>query len=100
MQARVVDLLSQISIDDITLDLLRYNDEFNNSFKTYESYMQERERRVGPTQIPVLNRTASPLPSTISNSQSPTKVNLSLSEIHFLGFSCSCLGFIFTTTTR
>ena len=25
--------------------------------KRYESYMQERERRVGPTQIPVLNRT-------------------------------------------
>jgi hypothetical protein len=74
MQSRIIDLLTQISIDDITVDLLRYNDEFNNSFKTYENYMQERERRVGPTQIPILNRTASPLPSTISNSQSPTKV--------------------------
>lgn len=69
MQARIIDLLSQISIDDMTgkqksssivccdfflllssflVDLLRYNDEFNNSFKTFDSYMEERERRVGP----------------------------------------------------
>lgn len=94
MQLRIIDLLSQISIDDITgkfidltkketddsvffsrliVDLLRYNDEFNNSFKTFESYMQERERRVGPTQMPILNRTASPPQTNISTSQSPTK---------------------------
>jgi hypothetical protein len=73
MQARIIDLLSQISIDDITVDLLRYNDEFNNSFKTFESYMEERERRVGPSQIPISNRTASPIQHQISNSQSPTK---------------------------
>lgn len=48
MQARIIDLLSQISIDDMTVDLLRYNDEFNNSFKTFDNYMEERERRVGP----------------------------------------------------
>ena len=28
-------------------DLLRYNDEFNNSFKAFENYIQERERRSG-----------------------------------------------------
>jgi hypothetical protein len=72
MQSRIIDLLSQISIDDITVDLLRYNDEFNNSFKTFESYMQERERRVGSSQIPILNRTASPTQTKISHSQSPT----------------------------
>ena len=27
------------------VDLLRYNDELNNSFKTFDTYMQERERR-------------------------------------------------------
>jgi hypothetical protein len=37
--------------------------------------MQERERRVGPTQIPIFNRTASPTQTKISTSQSPTKVN-------------------------
>ncbi len=55
------------------VDLLRYNDEFNNSFKTFESYMQERERRVGSSQIPILNRTVSPPKTPISTSQSPTK---------------------------
>ncbi|CAF4497059.1 unnamed protein product, partial [Rotaria magnacalcarata] len=48
MQARIIDLLSQVAIDEITVDLLRYNDEFNNVLKTFESYMLERERRVGP----------------------------------------------------
>jgi hypothetical protein len=75
MQARIIDLLTQISIDDITVDLLRYNDEFNNSFKTFESYMQEREKRVGPIQIPTLNRAASPPQTKISTSQSPTKIS-------------------------
>jgi hypothetical protein len=40
--------------------------------------MQERERRVGPTQIPIFNRTASPTQTKISTSQSPTKVNFPL----------------------
>jgi hypothetical protein len=39
--------------------------------------MQERERRVGPTQIPILNRATTPIQNTISNSQSPSKVNRS-----------------------
>lgn len=45
MQARVVDLLGKISMADVTADLLRYNDEFNNSFKAFENYIEERERR-------------------------------------------------------
>ncbi|CAF2681312.1 unnamed protein product [Rotaria sp. Silwood2] len=74
MQARIIDLLTQVAIDEITVDLLRYNDEFNNSLKTFENYMQERERRVGPSQVPILNQTASPPPSAIPTSQSsPTK---------------------------
>lgn len=63
MQARIVDLLSQVSTDDITgktnlpvfffsyllididlVDLLRYNDEFHNAFKNFDNYMQERDR--------------------------------------------------------
>ncbi|CAF4245536.1 unnamed protein product [Rotaria sp. Silwood2] len=75
MQARIIDLLTQVAIDEITVDLLRYNDEFNNSLKTFENYMQERERRVGPSQVPILNQTASPPPSAIPTSQSsPTKI--------------------------
>ena len=99
MQSRLIELLSQISIDEITVDLLRYNDEFNNSFKTYESYMQERERRVGSTQIPISNRTASPLKTSISNSQSPTKVNLSHGKLDS-SLMFFCLGFLFTTSAR
>jgi hypothetical protein len=38
--------------------------------------MQERERRVGPVQMPILTRTASPPQTTPSTSQSPTKVDL------------------------
>jgi hypothetical protein len=44
----------------LLVDLLRYNDEFNNSFKTFESYMQERERRVGPSQPIIANSQSSP----------------------------------------
>ena len=55
----------------ILVDLLRYNDEFNNSFKTFDSYMEERERRVGPSHIPITNRTASPTKSSLPTSQSP-----------------------------
>ncbi|CAF1312061.1 unnamed protein product [Rotaria sordida] len=75
MQARVIELLSQTSIDDITVDLLRYNDEFNNAFKTFDNYMQERNRRFGDsTQMPILNRTTNPI------SQSPTNRMLSSSH--------------------
>lgn len=61
-----------LSLFSFLVDLLRYNDEFNNVLKTFESYMQERERRVGPAQMPIINRTASPT----ATSQSPSaKVN-------------------------
>lgn len=46
--------------------------------------MQERERRVGPRQMPVLNRTASPPQTNFSTSQSPTKV----SRFCFFVFPC------------
>lgn len=69
IQSRIVELLSQVSIDEITVDLLRYNDEFNNSFKTFDSYMEERERRVGPRQ---LNQAASAATSQNTISFSPT----------------------------
>ncbi|CAF0772326.1 unnamed protein product [Adineta ricciae] len=72
MQARIVDLLSQVSADDITVDLLRYNDEFNNSFKTFESYMQQRDRRFGASHKPTYNSpTASSraVPSSTSNAE-------------------------------
>ncbi len=72
---------------DLIVDLLRYNDEFNNSFKTFESYMEERERRVGPSPIPILNRTASPIQHQISNSQSPTKVKFPVFVTNLKSFS-------------
>ncbi|CAF3782562.1 unnamed protein product, partial [Rotaria sordida] len=72
MQARIIDLLSQVSIDDMTVDLLRYNDEFNNVLKTFENYMLERERRVGPPSMPISNQTASTPRSVISTSPSST----------------------------
>ena len=64
MHTRIVELLTQITDDEFTgkivaslsflslhsfvissVDLLRQNDELNHSFKTFENYMQERERR-------------------------------------------------------
>ncbi|CAF4609116.1 unnamed protein product [Rotaria sp. Silwood1] len=80
MQARVIDLLSQITIDDITVDLLRYNDQFNNAFKQFENYMQERNRRFGSSQMPILNRTGTSPTRTNSMSQSPTNKTLSSSR--------------------
>ena len=34
-----------LTFDRSLVDLLRHNDEFNHMFKTFENYMQERERR-------------------------------------------------------
>lgn len=34
------------------VDLLRYNDELNNSFKTFDTYMQERDRRFNGSNRP------------------------------------------------
>lgn len=61
----------------LIVDLLRYNDEFNNSFITFESYMKERERRVGPALMPAspVRATASAAAATVSHA-SPTKVSI------------------------
>jgi hypothetical protein len=67
MQARIVDLLAQVTIDDITVDLLRYNDEFNNSFITFENYMQERDRRFHSSPMPRLNSRTSPIKTSTNN---------------------------------
>jgi hypothetical protein len=86
MQARIRDLLSQISFDDITgtnenmvidlfeymsyyllmlilVDLLRYNDELNHSFTTFNSYMRERQHRL--TSSSASQRTTTPVSSII-----------------------------------
>ena len=55
------------------VDLLRYNDEFNNSFKAFENYMEERNRRFGSSQMPISNKNISPSRTTNLMSQSPTK---------------------------
>lgn len=49
--------------------------------------MQEREKRVGPIQIPTANRTTSPVRNPIPASQSPTKVRLLLSRMPIEHFS-------------
>ncbi|CAF4691895.1 unnamed protein product [Rotaria socialis] len=72
MQARVIDLLAQISIDDITVDLLRYNDEFNNAFKTFEKYMQERNRRFA---VPSSLRSTNSMPPLSNNRTVPLPRN-------------------------
>ncbi|CAF3132409.1 unnamed protein product [Rotaria sp. Silwood2] len=81
MQARVIDLLSQVSLDDITVDLLRYNDEFNNAFKTFENYMQERNKRFGSTQMPISNQMITS-PIRTSNSISKSPINKTSSSPH------------------
>ena len=66
----------------LIVDLLRYNDEFNNSFITFESYMKERERRVGPALMPAspVRATASAAAATAATATishaSPTKVSI------------------------
>lgn len=53
------------------VDLLRYNDEFLNSFKTFEQYIQERDRRLSSTHnMPKFN-------STNTNTNSNTNTNTS-----------------------
>jgi len=46
------------------LIFLRYNDEFNNSFKTFENYIQERDRRFSSSR---LKQEASPTKKTPNN---------------------------------
>ena len=84
----------------LVVDLLRYNDEFNHSFITFESYMQERERRVGPAPMPVSPvRTAASGAATIL-STSPVKVNDQLEDDEMETRAHSIDGRAITAQTR
>ncbi|OUC40718.1 VHS domain protein [Trichinella nativa] len=43
MQKRIIELIQQISNDDVTRELLVLNDELNTVFDKYERYVQNRE---------------------------------------------------------
>ncbi|KAL1233290.1 TOM1-like protein [Trichinella pseudospiralis] len=43
MQKRIIELIQQISNDDVTRELLVLNDELNTVFAKYERYVQNRE---------------------------------------------------------
>lgn len=40
MQERIVELLNQISIEEVTVDLLHLNDELNNLFMRFDRYQR------------------------------------------------------------
>lgn len=42
MQTRIVDLISKLSNDEITAELLRINDEMNNLFLRYSRFEKNR----------------------------------------------------------
>lgn len=43
MQSRIVELIGKVSNDEITADLLRFNDELNNLFLRYQRYEKNRD---------------------------------------------------------
>lgn len=43
MQSRIVDLIGKVNNDEITADLLRFNDELNNLFLRYQRYEKNRD---------------------------------------------------------
>lgn len=43
MQSRIVDLIGKVNNDEITAELLRLNDELNNSFLRYQRYEKNRD---------------------------------------------------------
>lgn len=62
MQERLVDLISKLSNDELTAELLRINDELNNLFLRYSRWEKNREAGNGQLQSAsaVLSKTIPP----------------------------------------
>lgn len=63
MQERLVDLISKLSNDELTAELLRINDDLNNLFLRYSRWEKNREAG-GQSASAVLAKAIGPTPKT------------------------------------
>lgn len=56
MQERLVELISKLSNDELTAELLRVNDDMNNLFLRYSRWENNREGRQGQSASTVLGK--------------------------------------------
>ncbi|KAF5273677.1 hypothetical protein FQA39_LY07367 [Lamprigera yunnana] len=92
MQQRLVELISQLSNDELTAELLRMNDELNNLFLRYSRWEKNREaggqsastvlaKAIGPTSKPALSQASDSLIDLDPPDLSDHFGNLNLSSI-------------------
>lgn len=60
MQERLVELISKLSNDELTADLLRINDDLNNLFLRYGRFEKNREAGSGQSASAVLAKAITP----------------------------------------
>lgn len=68
MQERLVELISKLSNDELTAELLRINDDLNNLFLRYSRWEKNREAG-GQSASAVLAKAIGPSPKNVSDSQ-------------------------------
>lgn len=73
MQERLVDLISKLSNDEITAELLRINDDMNNLFLRYSRWEKNREAGGGQSAASVLARA---IPKTAKSKPNDSLIDL------------------------
>ncbi|CAK8686442.1 unnamed protein product [Clavelina lepadiformis] len=77
MQQRIVELIGQVTNEDLTVDLLRLNDDLNNVFlrhERFERYKSTKEASSEPHKPPASASPSYPVPSTAHNFPTPNPV--------------------------
>lgn len=93
MKDRIVDLIERVANEDLTIELLRLNDDLNNIFIKYDRLIKNRAKQLGPRLTNTNTNT-----SSSDNKLIGTRTENELSLIDF-NFDDSGAGDRLTTTT-
>ncbi|XP_037932364.1 TOM1-like protein 2 isoform X2 [Teleopsis dalmanni] len=79
MQARIVDLIGRINDDELTAELLRFNDELNNLFLRHQRYEKNRSSSTTTSPSAILGAAigatgAAPAASTTASVNAPPQI--------------------------
>lgn len=94
MKDRIVDLIERIANEDLTIELLRLNDELNTTFTRYESMVQNRLKRSVATEESVSvghDRTGPRVAETQSQTSAPASGKPASPRSKLVGVSSNTL---------